>query len=130
MRFQLARCLFGKAAHVNAVFASKATHKIFRQKRNVFNALAKWRYGNGHDVEAEEEILAEFFFLYAVLEVAVGRRYDADINFDRAVSADALKFAFLEHAQKLRLNPGRNLADFIQQDRAPVREFESALAFV
>ena len=62
------------------------------------------------------------------MQFAVGCRNDSDLDLDRARTTDPLKLAFLQHAQKFRLRPGRQLPDFIEQDRATVGELESAFA--
>jgi hypothetical protein len=42
----------------------------------------------------------------------------------RAIVADALVFALLQDAQQLALQVERNLADFVEEDRAAVSELE------
>ncbi len=84
---------------------------------------------DGNDVEAEEEVLAEFLALDAFFEMAVGGGDDADIHLDGAVAADAFEFALLQHAQQLGLDLRGNFADFVEQDGAVVGEFKAAFAF-
>ena len=41
---------------------------------------------------------------------------------------DALECAFLQHAQQLGLHVGRQIADFVEKERAAVGQLETALA--
>src|SRR5262249_34885915 len=50
---------------------------------------------------------------------------DANVHFDRAVSADPLKFPFLKDTQKLDLEGNRHVSDFIQEDSSTVCLLES-----
>ena len=119
----------GNAAHADAVFAGETAHELLGEMGHVLPVFAQRRHVNGHDVEAEEEVLAEFLALDAFLEVAVGGGDDADIHLDGAVAADAFELALLEDAQQLGLDLRRNLADFVQQDGPAVGQFEAAFAF-
>ena len=85
---------------------------------------------DGDDIEAEEEVLAEFLALDAFFQPAVGGGDDAHIHFDGAVAADPFEFPFLEDAQQLGLDLGRDLADFVEQDGAAVGQLETAFALV
>src|SRR5258705_10214609 len=49
------------------------------EQRNVFGMLAKGGHGDGNDVEAVEEVEAEFFVGDGFLEVRVGGGYEADV---------------------------------------------------
>ena len=51
---------------------------------------------------------------------------DADVDAARDVLADAPQLAFLNHAQHLGLRARRQLADFVEEQRAAVRLFEHA----
>ena len=53
---------------------------------------------HGDDVETKVQVLPKLVFLNALLELAVGGGDDAHVDIDRAVAADALEFAFLQHA--------------------------------
>ena len=61
------------------------------------------------------------------LDVDVGRRDDAHVDFDGAARADRPHLAFLQHAQQLDLQRRRHLADFVEEHRAGVRGLEHAL---
>jgi hypothetical protein len=48
----------------------------------------------------------------------------------RAIAADALEFSLLKDAQQLGLDTGGDLADFVQKNRSPMRQFEPAFPLV
>ena len=60
-----------------------------------------------------------------LLEVAVGRRDDADVDLDRLAAADALELALLQHAQQLDLHLQRQVADLVEEQRAAVGQLEA-----
>src|SRR5205085_8868500 len=69
---------------------------------------------------------AEVSLLDLLLEVLVRRRDDADVHFHGARRAEALDFAFLEHAQDLGLRLRAHVADLVEEDRAAVALLELA----
>jgi hypothetical protein len=50
----------------------------------------------------------------------------ADIHFVSLIAAETLEFLFLKNAQEFRLKLERDVADFIEKERAFVGEFEAA----
>ena len=107
---------------------AKRCMNLWARKRHVLLAFAQGRHVNGHDVEAEKQVLAEFLAFDAFFQVPVGGGDDADVHLDGAVAADAFQFALLQDAQQLGLDLRGNLADFVQQDGAAVGQFEPAFA--
>ena len=77
-------------------------------------------------VSRKYEILAERAAVDLFAQVAVGRRDHADVDLVRAVAADALDLALLEHAQQLGLQRDVELADLVEEDRAAVGLLEAA----
>jgi hypothetical protein len=53
-----------------------------------------------------------------------GRRDDADVDVRALVRADPLDDAVLEHAQELRLERQRRVADLVEEERAAVGQLE------
>ena len=98
------------------------------QERNVLDALAQRREVHGDHVQAVVEILAERSLLHHLRQVGVGRGDDADVDLDRARIANALELALLQHAQHLHLQRHRHRPDFVEEERAAVGLFETALA--
>ena len=97
------------------------------QHRDVFAALAQRRHVDVDDAQPVEQVLAELAGRDALGQVAVGRRDDAHVGDARgAVRADRLDFAGLEEAQQQRLHAQAHLADFVEEQRAAVRELQLA----
>src|SRR5439155_23636286 len=57
-------------------------------------------------------------------QIAVRRGHDAHVDATNAAVADAAELAFLEHAEEPALHRGARVADLVQEQGAPVREFE------
>ena len=66
-------------------------------------AFAQARNADGHDIEPVIEVFAKPALGDQRLQVTIGRRNDAHGHVDRLLAADAVKLAFLEHAQQLGL---------------------------
>src|SRR6185312_3200910 len=98
------------------------------QERHVLEALAQRGNVDRDNVQAEIQILAKLLLLDAGFEIAVGGGDDADIDLDGAIAAHAFQLALLQDAQQFGLHVGRDFADFIEQNRATVGEFETAFA--
>src|SRR4051812_4578272 len=79
-------------------------------------------------VQSVVEILAEPALPDLGGEVAVRGGDDAHVDRDRLVAAHALQIALLQHAQELRLDEGRDLADLVEKERAAMRLLEAAHA--
>ncbi len=60
------------------------------------------------------------------LEIAVGRGDQADVDLDLGSRADAAERRRVEDAEQLDLRRQADLADFVEKDRAAVRDFEQA----
>ena len=78
------------------------------------------------DVEAEEQILAELPVGDRLLEIAVGRGDDADVDVDVVLAAEARELAVLQHLQQLGLQRRAHVADLVEEHRAVVGELELA----
>src|SRR5207244_432487 len=63
-----------------------------------------------------------------LLQVAVRRRDEPYVDADRLVAADARHLAVLDHAQQLRLQLVRHVADLVEEDGAAVGVLEEPLA--
>jgi hypothetical protein len=61
-----------------------------------------------------------------LFQVRAGRRDDAHIDFDRAVSTDTLKLAFLQDTQQFHLKLNGHVPDFIQKNSPTVCLLEAA----
>ena len=81
-----------------------------------------------HDIEAIEQILAEFAGAHLSGEVAVGGGEHANVHRHRLAAADAVDDAFLQRAQQLGLQPQIHFRDFVEQQRAAIGFLEFANA--
>ena len=61
-------------------------------------------------------------------DIGVRRRKNADIHAASGRRADALEFSGFQRAQKFGLQIHRNVGDFIEEERAGIRELESSHA--
>ena len=96
------------------------------QVGHVLGALAQRRQPQRHDVEAEEQILAEQALLDQDAQVLVGGGDDAHVGLDRRAAADGGVFALLQHAQQPRLRLHRHVADLVEEQRAALGLLEAA----
>ena len=102
----------------------EALGEVARQCRDVVLCAAQRRDANQEDVEAVEQVAAERVVFDHAIEIAAGRGDDADVGVARARAAEALELALLQDAQQLRLDFERQVADFVEKQRAVVGELE------
>ena len=93
---------------------------------DVLGALAQRRQPQRHDVEPEEQVLAEQALLDQGAQVLVGGGDDAHVGLDRRAAADGRVFALLQHAQQPRLRLHRHVADLVEEQRAALGLLEAA----
>ena len=99
---------------------------MLHQHRNVLAAFAQGRELEAHHVEAMEEVFAELALTNHRFQIAVGGGDDAHIHGNHLRPADPLEGLLLEHAQEFHLRVGRQVADFVEEERALVRLLEAA----
>src|SRR6202043_3664762 len=76
--------------------------------------------------ETEEEVVTEAPRLDLPVEIPPRRRHDSHIDPQPRARPDALPLATLDRAQELGLQRQLQLADLVDEQRAPVRLFEDA----
>jgi hypothetical protein len=69
-------------------------------------------------VDAEVEVLAETPLRDGRLEVAIGRRDEADVEWNLGAAADRPHGALLQGAEELRLESERQVADLVEEECA------------
>ena len=89
-------------------------------------ALAQRRHLNRKDVETIEEVGPERAAAHVFVQVPVGRRNHPDVDLRRLRRAEPLELLLLQDAQQLHLDVGRQLPDFVEENRPVVRELEPA----
>lgn len=95
--------------------------------RDVFAAAAQRGQLDGDDVEAVEQVLAEFALAHGLAEIDVGGGDDADVDLDFLDAAEVHEAAILQNAQDFRLRVHTHGGDFIEEERAAVGDFEETL---
>src|ERR1700722_12155767 len=93
---------------------------------NVFRALAQGRNAKLKLAKAVKEIAAETASLDCGFEILIGGGDDAHVDFNFAMAAEAVEGLPVENAQKFDLHLQLQLADFVEEERAFVGEFEKA----
>ena len=78
------------------------------------------------DVQPVEQVRPELLLLDELAEIAVGRRDQPRVAAQRARAAQPLELALLQHAQQLRLQLQRDLADLVEEHGALVGQLEAA----
>ena len=79
------------------------------------------------DAQPVQEVLAELAGGDELVQVAIGGGDDPHVDARlRLVRADGLDLAVLEKPQQQRLHPQAHLADFVEKQRAAMRELELA----
>src|SRR5262249_46561237 len=94
------------------------------ERQYVLAAFAQRRQRYRHNVQAVEEGFAEAPALYLVLQVAVGRGADPHGDLFVLDAADAPKPFLFEDVEQPRLNRRLHLRNFVEEDRALMRQFE------
>ena len=86
------------------VRSREALDEMLDQHRDVLAPLAQRRHLDRNDVEAIEQILAKLAVGDQLAQVAVGGGNHAHVDALRALGAERLELALLQHAQQLRLH--------------------------
>ncbi len=91
--------------------------------------LAQRRHAHDEALEPVEEVAPEVALRDALLERSVRGRDDAHVGAAAGPRrADAADLVAVEGAQELRLRLERQVADLVEEQRAPLRLGEGALA--
>src|SRR5688500_12720906 len=98
--------------------------EVLDERRDIVAAFAQRRIENRNHIEAIVQIAAELFVGDHLREVAISRGHETDVDADRPVAAEPLELLLLQDAEKLRLQLERNVSNFIEKQRAAVRELE------
>src|SRR4029453_9284915 len=101
-------------------------NEVLDQQRDVLESFAKRGQNDRDYVQAVKEINLKPPLAYELREVAVGCRNHPDIHLLRALRAEGLDFAFLQHAQQFRLEIGLHRSDLVEKNGSAVGEGEFA----
>src|SRR5262245_46426676 len=97
-----------------------------RQRWKVLEPVAQRRDRDRKHVETVIEIAPERPVFDHALEVAIGGRYDPYIDLLSPGAAKPFEFALLQDTQELGLHLPGDVADLVEEERAPVRQFQPA----
>ncbi len=109
-------------------FGPSRAEELRDEHRNVLLALAQGRQHHLQHREAMVEIFAEALLRHLLAQLAVRRGDDAHVDLAIAAGAERLDLLAIDRAQKARLQVERQLADLVDEQRAPVRLHEGAVA--
>ena len=118
----------GLGAELHASRGLVPVQEVAHQGGNILDPLAQGRQVQGDDRDPVEEVFPEAPPTDVLLQVAVGRGDDPDVDLLLAVTAHRLHPALLQNAQELDLHLGQQLTDLVQEQGALVRGLEPALA--
>ncbi len=107
-----------------AGLAGEALDEEIDEIGDVFFVFAQRGDIDGHHVEAVIEIFAEGAFFQSGAKIAICGGDQADVHFQRARSAEAIEGTLLQDAQQLYLRAGRDVADFVEEQRAFVGQLK------
>ena len=100
--------------------------QTFSQARDIFAPLPQRRQIDLHDCDAIKQILAEFRGLHRFFKIHIGRGDQTHIGAPGLRIADALIFPVLNESQELGLQFQRQIANFIEEERAAVAGEDAA----
>ena len=96
------------------------------QQGQILFAIAQWRQMNVEHVETVEQVLAQMAIGNGLAGVLVRSSDHPHVHRSFRLAAQPAHFMIFQYAQQLRLRGRRHFADFVQQQRAAVRQFEAA----
>ena len=97
-----------------------------REQLDVLLALAEWWQLDARDGEAMEQVVAEAPLLHHSIEITASGCDHTHVDADGLRPADAPHLIALDHTQKARLQRERQIADFIDEQRATIGLLEHA----
>ena len=98
---------------------------MLHEQGDVLPALAQRGQVDGDHVQPVVEVLAEAAGADLAAQVAGGGRHQADLDARGLHATHPLELALLDRAQELHLHLHRDLADLVEEERAPVGQLES-----
>src|SRR5262249_14392152 len=114
------------AADLAIVAPVEVRDERLNQLGDILLALPERRHDQRDHLEPVVEVIPKLARRYRVLEPAVGRRDDTQIDLHLRHSSDAAELAALKHAQELGLRGGIHCADLVEEKRPAVGELEQA----
>ena len=103
----------------------EACKKKHGELRNVRTALAQGRHLDRKDVQPIEEVRAERTCLNRFLQVSIRGGNHTNVHVYGFVASHRFKFPLLKNSQEFDLRCQRQLADFIEKNRAAVGKLKA-----
>src|SRR5205814_8569297 len=100
--------------------------EMLDQFEDIVTPLPERRNGERDYLQPEVQVLAKCAGPHGTLEVVIGRRNDAHVGSNHLVAANALDLLGLDRAKQFRLRVGSKIPDFIQEQRAPMRQLAAS----
>src|SRR6266566_78090 len=114
------------SADMPAVLGVDVAQNVLHEQGDVFFVIAKRRQVNVKNVQPEVEILPQLAVADGLLGIFVRCRNHAHVHGRFRFASQAAHLAVFEHAQELGLRGRGHLADFVEQKRSAVGQFEAA----
>jgi hypothetical protein len=122
----IARSASSVSHRAAAVLLRKSREERMRQQHRITDPLAQRRYRHDYLGQPVKQVLAKALLADELLQVLMRGAHHAHVDRNLPAAADALDGAFLQKAQQLGLQRLRQVADFIEHQRAAVRRFDLA----
>src|SRR5882757_6731055 len=116
----------GNVFDILVELAAESLHEIANQQGEIFGTLAERGNLNGENIQAVIEVAAKGALGNAFRKILIRGGDHADVHALRAIAAEPFEFLLLQHTKKLRLKFEGKVADFVEEERAAVGEFEAA----
>src|SRR5579862_9539523 len=110
-----------------SVHRAEARKEVRRQSGNIGASFAQRRNRDSEHVETEIKVLTESARCDCFRKVSIGERHEARVHAKRIRAAKPLESALFDHTQKLSLHAARERGNFVEDDCATLRHFETAL---
>src|SRR5690606_26613827 len=108
------------------IFVCKIGGELPEQQFDVAPAFPQRRNINRYGAQPVVEVFAEFSFLDLLHQVDVGGGDNANVRLLHLGGSHLDEFTVLQHAEQTGLSAQRHFADFIQEHRSTVGDFEIA----
>src|SRR3984893_5754974 len=105
-----------------------ALHEVFDQHRNVFLQVPERRHINRENIQPVEQVGAKCSRCNGGRQIAVGSGDYSNIGGNDPATSHSFKLALLEHLKQRNLSFRGKFADFIEKNRAGVRQLKTALS--
>ena len=114
-------------SHGGTIHSPRALpQEVLHERWDIAAAFTQRRDFNRENTQAIEKVLPEMASVDVLLQVAIARSDDTNIDLARACVADALQFLLLQNPQQLCLHCERHFGDFVKEECATVGQFEAA----